>query len=92
MRQLDMYSGARYIVDKHTDETHAARDASFLPEKAQRLWGDIGVGSIHDLNPTPEQYNTIQRWVIANNRLGIPRSSSKKVCTASIPALYFPRR
>lgn len=72
VRQLDMYSGARYIVDKHTDDTHAALDAVFLPEKAQRLWGDLGVGSIHDLNPTPEQYNTIQRWVIAHNRLGIP--------------------
>ncbi len=71
-RQLDMYSGARYIVDKHTDDTHAALDAVFLPEKAQSLWGDLGVGSIHDLNPTPEQANTIQRWVIAHNRLGIP--------------------
>jgi hypothetical protein len=26
-RQLDMYSAARYIVDKHTDDTHAALDA-----------------------------------------------------------------
>jgi beta-glucosidase len=71
-RQLDMYSGARYIVDKHTDDTHAASDAVFLPEKAQILWGGLGVGSIHDLNPTPQQANTIQRWVIAHNRLGIP--------------------
>src|SRR6201996_1437198 len=71
-RQLDMYSAARYIVDKHTDDTHTAIDAVFLPEKAQNLWGDLGVGSIHDLNPTPEQANTIQRWVIAHNRLGIP--------------------
>jgi beta-glucosidase len=72
VRQLDMYSGARYIVDKHTDDTHATLDAVFLPEKARDLWGNLGVGSIHDLNPTPEQYNTIQRWVTANNRLGIP--------------------
>ncbi len=71
-RQLDMYSGARYIVDRHTDDTHAALDGVFLPEKAQSLWGDLGVGSIHDLNPTPEQANSIQRWVIAHNRLGIP--------------------
>jgi beta-glucosidase len=71
-RQLDMYSAARSIVDKHTDDTHAAIDAVFLPEKAQSLWGDLGVGSIHDLNPTPEQANAIQRWVIAHNRLGIP--------------------
>ncbi|HEY3987885.1 MAG TPA: glycoside hydrolase family 3 N-terminal domain-containing protein [Acidobacteriaceae bacterium] len=72
VRQLDMYSGARYIVDKHTDDTHAAGDAVFLPEKAQSLWGSLGVGSIHDLNPTPEQANAIQRWVIAHNRLGVP--------------------
>jgi beta-glucosidase len=71
-RQLDMYSSAREIVDKHTDDTHAALDAAFLPDKAQSLWGDLGVGSIHDLNPTPEQANTIQKWVIAHNRLGIP--------------------
>jgi beta-glucosidase len=71
-RQLDMYSSAREIVDKHTDDTHAALDAVFLPEKAQSIWGGLGVGSIHDLNPTPEQANTIQRWVIAHNRLGIP--------------------
>ena len=66
-----MYSGARYIVDKHTDDTHAALDAVFLPEKRRHL-GRSRVGSIHDLNPTPEQANTIQRWVIAHNRLGIP--------------------
>ncbi len=36
------------------------------------MWGDLGVGSIHDLYPTPEQANAIQKWVIAHNRLGIP--------------------
>ena len=72
VRQLDMYSGATAIVDKHTDETHAAQDSVFLPEKAEALWGGLGVGAIHDLNPTPEQANTIQKWVIAHNRLGIP--------------------
>jgi beta-glucosidase len=30
------------------------------------------VGSIHDLNPAPEQSNTIQKWVIAHSHLGIP--------------------
>lgn len=72
VRQLDMYSSARSIMSSHTDNTHAAADARFLPEKAEALWGSLGVGSIHDLNPTPEQANTIQRWVIAHNRLGIP--------------------
>ena len=72
VRQLDLYSGARALVDKHTDDTHAASDAVFLPDRAESLWGNLGVGGIHDLNPTPEQANTIQKWVIAHSRLGIP--------------------
>lgn len=71
-RQLDMYSGAKALVSKFSDETHADPAAAFLPEKAQSLWGDLGVGSVHDLNPTPEQSNAIQKWVISHNRLGIP--------------------
>ena len=72
VRQLDLYSSATAIMDKHSDETHATADAVFLAEKAQTLWGDLGVGGIHDLNPTPDQANVIQSWVIAHNRLGIP--------------------
>jgi beta-glucosidase len=72
VRQLDMYSGATAIVDKHSDETHAAPDSVFLPEKAESLWGELGVGAIHDLNQSPEQANVIQKWVIAHSRLGIP--------------------
>lgn len=72
VRQLDLYSGAKEIVDKHTDDTHAATDAIFLPEKAQVQWGNLGVGGIHDLYPTPDQANAIQTWVIGHNRLGIP--------------------
>lgn len=71
-RQLDLYSGATAFVDKHYDDTHASPDAVFLPEKAEGLFGTLGVGGIHDLYPTPEQSNTIQKWVIAHNRLGIP--------------------
>ena len=72
VRQLDLYSGATALVDRHTDETHAAFAAHFLPDKAQQMWGDLGVGAIHDLNPTPEQANAIQEWVLTHNRLGIP--------------------
>jgi len=72
VRQLDLYAGAPALMSRHTDDTHAAKDAVFLPEKAEALWGNLGVGGIHDLNPTPEQSNAIQRWVIAHNRLGIP--------------------
>ena len=72
VRQLDLYSGATALVDKHTDGTHADAEANFLPDKARALWGDLGVGAIHDLNPTPEQANAIQQWVIKHNRLEIP--------------------
>lgn len=72
VRQLDLYSGATALMDKHLDETHAAHDAKFLPGNAQNLLGTLGVGGIHDLYPTPEQSNAIQQWVIAHNRLGIP--------------------
>ena len=72
VRQLDLYSGARALVDKYTDDTHAASDAVFLPDRAESLFGTLGVGGIHDLNPTPEQANTVQKWVIAHSRLAIP--------------------
>ena len=72
VRQLDMYSSATAVMDKHSDETHATSDAVFLPDKAEALWGGLGVGAVHDLNPTAAQANAIQSWVIAHNRLGIP--------------------
>ncbi len=72
VRQLDLYAGAKTLVDRHSDNTHAASDAAFLPERAQSLFGDLGVGGIHDLYPSPSQSNAIQKWVMAHNRLGIP--------------------
>src|ERR1700720_2531825 len=49
VRQLDLYSGAAALMDKQKDATHAADSAAFMPERAQSLWGDLGVGGIHDL-------------------------------------------
>jgi beta-glucosidase len=72
VRQLDLYSGATSLVNKHKNDTHATADAAFLPEKAEALWAALGVGGVHDLYPTPEQSNAIQKWVITHNRLGIP--------------------
>jgi beta-glucosidase len=72
VRQLDLYSGAKDLVDAHRDDTHAALNAAFVPERAETLLGTLGVGGIHDLYPTPKQANAIQQWVIAHNRLGIP--------------------
>lgn len=72
VRQLDMYQGARGLMDKLKDNSHTDPSAVFQPQKALALWGDLGVGSIHDLYPTPIQSNEIQQWVISHNRLGIP--------------------
>ncbi|HWA96542.1 MAG TPA: glycoside hydrolase family 3 N-terminal domain-containing protein [Terracidiphilus sp.] len=80
VRQLDLYTGfgtpqagaGGIMEDKATVHEHLSPDAKFLPERAQTLFGDLGVGGIHDLYPTPEQSNAIQHWVIAHNRLGIP--------------------
>jgi beta-glucosidase len=72
VRQLDMYHGATELMSAQLDGTHATLDAVLLPDKAHALLGSLGVGSIHDLYPTPEQANVIQKWVIEHNRLGIP--------------------
>lgn len=71
-RQLDLFAAAGVLEDKHTGKDHVATDAAFLPDKAQQMWGDLGAGGIHDVYPTPEQSNAMQKWIIAHNRLGIP--------------------
>jgi beta-glucosidase len=72
-RQLDMYAGIPDLVDKATNRTHAASDAVFRPDAAERLWGNLGVGSIHDLYPPNATLsNSIQKWVMNHSRLGIP--------------------
>lgn len=72
VRQLDLYAGVPTLVDKHVDSVHAGKSAVFLPEHAQQLWGNLGVGGVHDLYPTAAQSNAIQQWVMGHNRLGIP--------------------
>jgi beta-glucosidase len=71
-RQLDLYSGASSFMDKRSDDTHASSDAAFLPDKAEAVLGNLGVGGIHDVYATAGQSNAIQSWVISHNRLGIP--------------------
>jgi beta-glucosidase len=72
VRQLDLYAGAKELVETHSDDTHATPAAAFVPANAQALFGSLGVGGIHDLYPTPAQANAIQKWVMTHNRLGIP--------------------
>ena len=71
-RQLDMYAGIPDLVDKAIDNTHAAPDAKFQSTAATKLFGELGVGSIHDLYPSAGLSNEIQRWTIEHSRLGIP--------------------
>ena len=59
-RQLDLYSGATALVDKHYDDTHATADAAFMPDKAEALLGNLGAGGIHDIYATPSQSDAIQ--------------------------------
>ncbi len=72
-RQLDMYRGVSPSVE---DDAQQAADEikahGFRPEDAARTWGNLGVGSIHDLYGQPELNNAIQSWVMKNSRLGIP--------------------
>lgn len=70
-RQIDMFHGIG-LVDKKADNTHAAPDGVFVPAAAEKLFGDIGAGDIHDIYPTATQSNAIQKWVMEHNRLHIP--------------------
>ena len=71
-RQLDMYAGVPDLVDHALDKTHAAPDGKFQTRNAEKLFGALGAGSIHDLYPNAELSNEIQRWTIEHSRLGIP--------------------
>ena len=50
----------------------AGKEAVFDAQAATKMWGSLGVGAIHGLDPTPEMANTIQLWMMENSRLGIP--------------------
>jgi beta-glucosidase len=73
-RQLDMFRGGREFLspDQMVDNTHARPDATFDPQRVEKILGHLGAGSIHDLYPSPQLYNRLQSWVIKSNRLGIP--------------------
>jgi beta-glucosidase len=71
-RQLDMYAGVPDLVDKYLDKTHAAPNAKLQTQNAEKLFGTLGVGSIHDLYPSAELSNEIQQWTIEHSRLEIP--------------------
>ncbi|HEU4389249.1 MAG TPA: glycoside hydrolase family 3 N-terminal domain-containing protein, partial [Blastocatellia bacterium] len=62
VRQMDMYSGERF---KNGED--------FSPDKTRQAIGSLGVGAIHDIYPkNADMINALQRYVIGNNRWGIP--------------------
>jgi beta-glucosidase len=76
-RQLDMYFGSEDLLDKNKNptvdhHTHSKPDAIFDPQFAEKMLGNLGAGSVHDLYPRAKLSNRIQGWVIKSNRLGIP--------------------
>jgi len=92
VRQLDMYHGATELMSAQSDGTHATLDAVLLPDKAQALLGSLGAGSIHDLYPTPEQANVIQKWVIEHTGSAFLQFLSRRLCSDSTRARCFPHR
>jgi beta-glucosidase len=48
------------------------KDARFSAAASQKIWGDLGAGSIHGINADAELSNSIQSWMMENTRLGIP--------------------
>ncbi len=73
-RQLDMYSGSDDLLEANqkVDHTHAKADATFQTQRAEKVIGSLGVGSIHDTYPRAKLYNQMQAWVMHAGRLGVP--------------------
>src|ERR1039458_1627618 len=72
-RQLDMYRGVSPSIGDDAQKTaDEIKTHGFRPEDADKVWGTLGFGSIHDLYEEPVFNNAIQQWVIKNTRLGIP--------------------
>ena len=67
IKQLDMYSG------KEVANMGGHEAVSFSEEKAGKMIGNTGVGSVHDFYPlTAAVANRLQKYAIEKTRLGIP--------------------
>ncbi len=71
-RQLDVYNGAERPLNYRRGVIHPKRFIGFMLDQAKQVWGDAGVGAIHDLYSPAELSNTVQEWVVKNSCLGIP--------------------
>ncbi|MGA2808710.1 MAG: glycoside hydrolase family 3 N-terminal domain-containing protein [Terracidiphilus sp.] len=90
-RQLDMYRGVSPSVQDDAQEAaNEIKAHGFRPEEAEKTWGRLGVGSIHDLYGAPALNNAIQTWVMKNNRLGIPALFAEEGLHAFANGTIFP--
>lgn len=73
-RQLDLYDGSKALMEKADlrDHTHAKPEAPFVPQRAEKAFGTLGAGGLHDFYPHAKLYNAVQAWMIQSTRLGIP--------------------
>ncbi len=73
-RQLDFYDGDESLqpgLPKKSNRTPPGADV-FSETRAEQLFGTLGAGAVHDVEPSAGLYNRMQRWLIGHNRLGIP--------------------
>ena len=73
-RQLDLYNAKNTLVTK-SDQLNGVQvkpGTPFVPERAEKAFGSLGVGAIHELYPDAQLYNALQDWVMQHSRLGIP--------------------
>ena len=62
IRQMDMYSAHDLI-----------EEGRLSVEKAEKIIDGLGIGSVRDFYPESAEYsNELQKFIIENNRLGIP--------------------
>ncbi|MCL2089147.1 MAG: glycoside hydrolase family 3 C-terminal domain-containing protein [Oscillospiraceae bacterium] len=71
--QMDMVAGVKF-ASKPDPRQHCSvePDSDYDWDALQRLFGDRGVGYVHDNYSVPSLANKVQRYFIENSRLGIP--------------------
>ncbi|MGI5893023.1 MAG: glycoside hydrolase family 3 N-terminal domain-containing protein [Candidatus Merdivicinus sp.] len=71
--QLDMTRGVKFATIKSAYQRCSIDEHSdFDWDQLTEIFGDTGVGFIHDLYSTPEVMNKLQKHFLTKTRLGIP--------------------
>lgn len=71
--QMDMISGVSFATIKSAlHHCSVEPDSDYDWDKLKELFGDRGVGYVHDNYSVPAVINKVQRFFIENSRLGIP--------------------